>query len=424
MSDTAQNPLTAKRVGQYLVDAGVLKRDQLEEALERQKRMSRAGFHVLLGTILEEMGAIDRQSLEAIILRQRLDEGSVSLGSEADWAPYRASTPAEEEASPSNGTTTEPEATAPEAVVDAPETFSDAVVVEESELVADQEAEPFAPEQTEVEAEVAAGYTPEAEPVTPTIESIAEPEVAESEWAQPAEEQQEVTELTQEEPAMAAAETDVVESPAEETAVEPVTAELEPMGEPDTAATSEAVSDDSPSEEEAPIEAATLPATEPEAAEAVSVASGGVEMYGFVFTRRPDGGLSPTEVSAVLSQLRKQVRTLEEQMAEANDSLAHIDSMRRYGEQTIKAADTIADQITAEAEKNAGAIRERAQQEARRIISDAKAQHDGILQEAADKAKRMAAEVRKNVEEQRELNDRFVETVERMLAEESLTETA
>src|SRR5579884_4222584 len=297
MSDTAQNPLTAKRVGQYLVDAGVLKRDQLEEALERQKRMSRAGFHVLLGTILEEMGAIDRQSLEAIILRQRLDEGSVSLGSEADWAPYRASTPAEEEASPSTGTTTDPEAT--------------------------------------------------------------EPEVAESEWAQPAEEQQEVTELTQEEPAMAAAETDVVESPAEETAVEPVTAELEPMGEPDTAATSEAVSDDSPSEEEAPIEAATLPATEPEAAEAVSVASGGVEMYGFVFTRRPDGGLSPTEVSAVLSQLRKQVRTLEEQMVEANDSLAHIDSMRRYGEQTIKAADTIADQITAEAEKNAGAIRER-----------------------------------------------------------------
>src|ERR1022692_340431 len=90
MTDSAQNALAAKRVGQYLIDAGVLKREQLEEALDRQRRMSKAGFHVLLGTILEEMDAIDRQSLEAIILRQRLDEGSVNLGPEADWGPYRS----------------------------------------------------------------------------------------------------------------------------------------------------------------------------------------------------------------------------------------------------------------------------------------------------------------------------------------------
>lgn len=90
MPESGQNAATAKQVGQYLVDAGVLKPEQLDEALDRQRRLSQAGFHVPLGTILEQLGAIDRDSVEAIVVRQRLDDGKIDLGEAADWEPFRA----------------------------------------------------------------------------------------------------------------------------------------------------------------------------------------------------------------------------------------------------------------------------------------------------------------------------------------------
>lgn len=386
MSDIAENPLTAKRVGQYLIDAGVLTREQLDEALDRQKRMSRAGFHVLLGTILEEMGAIDRQSLEAIILRQRLDEGSVSLGEEADWGPFRSP----------------PEATVAEAERNGH--------VEE----ADQQLQGTEAAEAQAPAESPASQPPPEEgalPSRPTISGLVEPDAPHIEEPdsvradEPAAVQVEKPEPRAESPEQPQLPESAISGDVQDREVSP--AEPQQTAAEPTPQVAEPVASDHPA---APQESRPVARDD--------FGGGRVEIHGFAFSRS-QMGLEETEVSAAVSRLRKQVRTLEEQLHEAEEATAHLDSLRRYGEQTIKAADTIADQIHAEAEKQAAAIRERAQQEARRIVGEAKAQHDEILRTAGERAKHVAQEISQNIEDHRQINNRLVEMAERLTAGES-----
>jgi cell division septum initiation protein DivIVA len=135
-------------------------------------------------------------------------------------------------------------------------------------------------------------------------------------------------------------------------------------------------------------------------------------VLGFTFARAADGGLQENEVVAVIAQLTKRSQALEVQLSELSESVSHLDSMRRYGEQTIKAADTIADQIRTEAEQQATATRDRAQQEARRIIAEGRSRHDHILRQAAETARRLGAEVIKNIEQHRQLNDHLMEVTD------------
>jgi len=81
--------LVTKRFGEYLVELQVLRPEWVEEALIRQKRMHETGMHATIGAILRGMGAIDHESLEAIAVRQALDNGTIDLGAMGDWSPYR-----------------------------------------------------------------------------------------------------------------------------------------------------------------------------------------------------------------------------------------------------------------------------------------------------------------------------------------------
>src|SRR5579884_301436 len=416
MSNTAQNALSAKRVGQYLVDAGVLKADQLQEALDRQQRMSKAGFHVLLGTILEEMGAVDRQSLEAVILRQRLDEGSVSLGSEFDWAPFRSTTDAPQASVAASQEEAE-QMPAPSAV----ETAS------ESELPLDLEPSEPGPVSTAAAEET---VQTSAEPSTSPSEEDSGAEMVAMEVEAIAGE----PEPLQEPEGVGPQHVSLQESPAMEHSIDHTPQEAPPTFgqsfEPAVAADHVATegsqtpeTDEPPSAMEAamPEPAVATPpmqAANPEAAPqwspmpAAQSPTEMIEVEGFTF--RAGNGVVTGDVAAVIGQLQKRLHSLESQLTEYSDGMAHLESMRRYGEQTIKAADTIAAQIQEEAEQQATAIRDRAQQEARRIIVEAKGEaeqlraeaqqeHDRVIQEASATAEQMNQAVNSSIERHREV---------------------
>lgn len=539
MTDLIQNALAAKRVGQYLIDAGVLTREQLDEALDRQKRMSKAGFHVLLGTILEEMGAIDQQSLEAIILRQRLDEGSVNLGDEADWSPFRAKIDGADDAGvvadlfsaeAAAAATTEPEAShipvaeanaavtdwspaspevdlsspvatftplddipfEPAATAEAPATdetprvvgasaWTESPVTDEGPTAESTSAWTVSPATDEASgAGSAAAWSespatdeaPATETATSWTEDLPGFPLGESTFAEPSSEAsvENVTtdfassELTESDPnatyepaESAPAESDpyAAYSPidsiepdysasleealvfAQPSKVEESSDLLEETGfageyehvetEEDVAGVfaaeaADATTDSNPAVETTywspvtghdVVDEAAVEAVEREAVAGAEYAAsaGSVEVHGFRFTRTVQG-LAETQVSAVISQLVKRTQSLEEQMSEANETLAHLDSMRRYGEQSIKAADTIAEEIRSEAEKQASAIRERAQQEARRIVIDARTEHDDIVRSAGETAQQVGAEIERHIDEHRELNRQLLERAE------------
>jgi cell division septum initiation protein DivIVA len=465
MTDSAQNALAAKRVGQYLIDAAVLTSGQLDEALERQRRMSKAGFHVLLGTILEEMGAIDRQSLEAIILRQRLDEGSVNLGPEVDWTPFR---PKAESDSPQNGLSSDSSSLSPERAAEAIDTFfgqaadMDSEKAETAPLTNEPQAEASSPaishdpevEMTTLHDEPATDTAPVASFVP--IESAAESPVtdasaigdmhasgngapkmhrdeglprfpffgrrstASSESAEPATE----SPVESSSAPLSEAGSGSPESMPSWTAPAAATPQLVASAEPATP-TVPALPDPTPVPTEhftpqaaapvvepTPVQAAPEPTPAPApapqpSAESPVVETGPVEIMGFRFARSSNG-VAESEVSAVIGQLIRRTKTLEEQIGEAKETLSHLDSMRRYGEQSIKAADTIAQQIREEAEQHALAIRERAQQEARKIVSDARSQHDEIVRGAGAKAMEISVEVARGIEEHRLLNESMI----------------
>lgn len=77
LPDTA--PLTATpealvpKIGEYLIDQGLLTPDQLDRALRRQRELSDQGKHRLLGQTLLEMELVDRETLDRAITRQIIE---------------------------------------------------------------------------------------------------------------------------------------------------------------------------------------------------------------------------------------------------------------------------------------------------------------------------------------------------------------
>lgn len=61
------------KIGEYLIDQGLLTPDQLERALHRQKQLSDQGRHRLLGQTLMEMELVDRETLDRAITRQIIE---------------------------------------------------------------------------------------------------------------------------------------------------------------------------------------------------------------------------------------------------------------------------------------------------------------------------------------------------------------
>jgi signal transduction histidine kinase len=61
------------RIGEYLLEQGLLTQDQLRMALERQKEAATRGQRRLLGQTLTEMGFVDRETLDRAITRQIIE---------------------------------------------------------------------------------------------------------------------------------------------------------------------------------------------------------------------------------------------------------------------------------------------------------------------------------------------------------------
>jgi signal transduction histidine kinase len=61
------------RIGDYMLEQGLLTPEQLHDALERQKTQTAQGQHRLLGQTLIEMGFLDRETLDRAITRQIIE---------------------------------------------------------------------------------------------------------------------------------------------------------------------------------------------------------------------------------------------------------------------------------------------------------------------------------------------------------------
>jgi signal transduction histidine kinase len=61
------------RIGEYLLDQGLITQDQLTHALEQQKLAADRGQRRLLGATLIEMGLVDRETLDRAITRQIIE---------------------------------------------------------------------------------------------------------------------------------------------------------------------------------------------------------------------------------------------------------------------------------------------------------------------------------------------------------------
>jgi len=61
------------RIGEYLIEQGVLTEEQLAQALARQKQIAASGQPRLLGQTLIEMGLVDRETLDRAITRQIIE---------------------------------------------------------------------------------------------------------------------------------------------------------------------------------------------------------------------------------------------------------------------------------------------------------------------------------------------------------------
>ncbi|HET7011285.1 MAG TPA: ATP-binding protein [Anaerolineales bacterium] len=61
------------RIGEYLMEQGLITTEQLRVALERQKESAARGERRLLGQTLTEMGVIDRETLDRAITRQIIE---------------------------------------------------------------------------------------------------------------------------------------------------------------------------------------------------------------------------------------------------------------------------------------------------------------------------------------------------------------
>lgn len=61
------------RIGEFLLDQGLISNQQLELALARQRRLAEQGQRQLLGQTLIKMGALDRETLDRAITRQIIE---------------------------------------------------------------------------------------------------------------------------------------------------------------------------------------------------------------------------------------------------------------------------------------------------------------------------------------------------------------
>lgn len=61
------------RIGEYLIEQGLLAPEQLDKALARQGELARQGARRLLGQTLLEMGLVDRETLDRAITRQIIE---------------------------------------------------------------------------------------------------------------------------------------------------------------------------------------------------------------------------------------------------------------------------------------------------------------------------------------------------------------
>lgn len=70
---TGPPPDLVPRLGEYLLDQGLISIFQLEEALKRQQELSNRGDHKLLGQTLVGLGYVDRETLDRAITRQIIE---------------------------------------------------------------------------------------------------------------------------------------------------------------------------------------------------------------------------------------------------------------------------------------------------------------------------------------------------------------
>lgn len=61
------------RIGEYLLDQGLLSPEQLQQALDRQQELADLGQRQLLGQTLVKMGFVDRETLDRAITRQIIE---------------------------------------------------------------------------------------------------------------------------------------------------------------------------------------------------------------------------------------------------------------------------------------------------------------------------------------------------------------
>jgi signal transduction histidine kinase len=61
------------RIGEYLLDQGLLSPEELEKALQEQKSLAKEGKKILLGQTLVQMGLVDRETLDRAITHQIIE---------------------------------------------------------------------------------------------------------------------------------------------------------------------------------------------------------------------------------------------------------------------------------------------------------------------------------------------------------------
>jgi signal transduction histidine kinase len=70
---TATPPAVVPRIGEYLIEQGLLSEEKLQTALRRQAELASKGTRRLIGQTLLEMGLIDRETLDRAVTRQIIE---------------------------------------------------------------------------------------------------------------------------------------------------------------------------------------------------------------------------------------------------------------------------------------------------------------------------------------------------------------
>ena len=80
------------RLGEFLIETGIITQPQLEKALERQKENAQKGQQVLVGQVLIELGYFDRDTLEQATAKYMLSQrAALQAAQESDKSKERMS---------------------------------------------------------------------------------------------------------------------------------------------------------------------------------------------------------------------------------------------------------------------------------------------------------------------------------------------